>query len=50
MSRSREGPREFLKSFRGTLQTDAYSATNPWRGSGIPTWYWRLLGARSARF
>jgi len=26
MSRSREGPREFLKCFRGTLQTDAYGA------------------------
>ena len=26
MSRSREGPDEFLKSFRGTLQTDAYAA------------------------
>jgi transposase len=26
MSRSREGPQEFLKTFHGTLQTDAYSA------------------------
>ena len=26
LSRSREGPREFLKTFRGKLQTDGYSA------------------------
>ena len=26
MDRSREGPREFLKDFKGTLQTDAYGA------------------------
>jgi len=26
LSRSREGPREFLKNFRGKLQTDGYSA------------------------
>jgi hypothetical protein len=36
MSRSREGPREFLKSFRGILQTDAYSVYESLAGERKP--------------
>jgi transposase len=35
MSRGREGPREFLKHFKGILQTDGYTAYNGLGGSDV---------------
>ena len=50
VSRSREGPEEFLKDFRGKLQTDGYSVYESLAKERDDLTLGRLLGARAAGF